>query len=177
MITKKQEKWLNHLTDDDQITIIPYNPRVKKIFKIVKKQIQNILGEQTMIVHRGASSMGISGQGDIDIYIPVKALFFNNHLRKLIKAFGKPGSLYPFERARWVKKIEGIRVEIFLMNKEHPAWIESTIFETYLKTHPESLKEYEKIKQDADGKSTREYYRVKIEFINKILGLTKQVQR
>lgn len=30
MITKKQEEWLNHLTDDDQITIIPYDPKVKK---------------------------------------------------------------------------------------------------------------------------------------------------
>lgn len=173
MITKKQEEWLNHLTDDDQITIIPYDPNVKKIFKYVKQEIQAILGKQVEVVHRGASSMGISGQGDIDVYILVEALFFNNYLSKLVEALGKPGSLYPLERARWVKKIEGIKVETFLMNNEHPVWTESTIFETYLKTHTASLIEYEKIKQDAEGKSTREYYTVKIEFINKILGLTK----
>lgn len=174
MTTKKQEEWLNHLTDDDHVIIVPFNPNVKKIFKDVKQQLQAILGKQVEIVHRGASSMGISGQGDIDIYIPVEAQFFNNYLSKLVEALGKPGSLYPLERARWVKKIEGVRVETFLMNNEHPAWITSTIFEAYLRTHPISLTKYEKIKQDAEGKSTREYYRVKIEFINKILRLAKK---
>lgn len=118
--------------------------------------------------------MGISGQGDIDIYIPVGTQTFNDNLNKLIEALDKPGSLYPLERVRWVNWIDGIKVEIFLINKDRSDWKKNTIFEEYLKTHPGSLKEYEKIKEDADGKSTREYYRVKIEFINKILRLTKK---
>lgn len=38
MITKKQEEWLNHLTADDQITIIPYNPKVKKYLKMLNER-------------------------------------------------------------------------------------------------------------------------------------------
>lgn len=175
MLTQKQEEWLNHLSDTNKVKILPYNPKVKDIFEVEKEEIQSILGKDVEVVHRGASNMGISGKGDLDLYIPVKVADFDIYLNKLVKSFGKPGSLYPSERARWNKEVDNIEVEIFLINKEHPAWIESSIFENYLKTHSEALEEYRIIKEKAEGVSTREYYRIKLEFMNKILELAKNV--
>jgi GrpB-like predicted nucleotidyltransferase (UPF0157 family) len=66
------------------------------------------------------------------------------------------------------------RIDLFLVNKKSSAWIENLKFENYLKTHPKSLKEYEKLKTSCNGLGTKEYYQLKTEFINKILLSTKK---
>jgi len=40
----------------------------------------------------------------------------------------------------------------------------------YLKENPEALERYRKLKEEAAGVNTGEYYRRKIEFINEILS-------
>lgn len=83
-----------------------------------KKELLEILDRKSLIVHRGASGLGISGKGELDIYVPVSLEHFDSILKLLINAYGKPGSLYPEERARFNRKIEDIPVEIFLINRE-----------------------------------------------------------
>lgn len=169
MLTKKQEKWLSHLSDKNIISIQPYNPKAPIIFKKVKQRIQNVLGKRTQIILRGASSLKISGQGELDIYIPTTANKFNESAAKLTNIFGNPGTVYPKERARFVTYIENIKAEIFVINKASKGWLEGLKFERYLKTHPSKLDAYRKLKEKGNGLSTREYYRHKIEFINDIL--------
>src|SRR5437588_583918 len=122
MLTDDQKKWINHLSDTDAVKIVPYNQKVKEIFSKQKTELQSILGNDTAIVHRGASSLGIPGKGEVDLYIPVEESQFDSYLEKLQKAYGDSNSLYHKERARFNRKHEGILVEIFLINQNSQGW-------------------------------------------------------
>lgn len=169
MLTKEQQKWLDHLSDTKKIAIVPYNPKTKEVFKIIKAELIKILGK-VQILHRGSTALKISGQGEIDLYIPVNKKDFDNYVRKLSKYFGEPGSLYKLERARFVKYIDNIKIEIFVINKNNSGWKTSVKFEKYLKGNPQTLAEYERLKSKANGQSIRKYYTLKTIFINKILN-------
>jgi GrpB-like predicted nucleotidyltransferase (UPF0157 family) len=173
MLSEKQKAWLNHLSDTNKVKITPYDPKVKEIFNGQKQEIQSVLGEDAVILHEGASAWGISGKGDIDIYIPVLVTEFNNTFKKLKLSLGEPGSYYQDERVRWNTELDDTEVEIFLVNQDATFWKDSLVFWDYIKSHPETLEEYRKIKEAAEGTSTREYYTRKVEFINKVLEIAK----
>lgn len=170
MLTKEQEKWINHLSDDSKIKIIPFDPTSQEKFEKVKSIVQSKLGRETEVVHRGASSLGISGQDEIDVYVPVLENQFDSHLAFLTELFDKPKSHYPLERARFATYVDGKHIDVFLINKEGFGWLNSVKFENYLRTTPTVLEEYKRLKELGDGLSTREYYRKKIEFYNSILS-------
>lgn len=169
MLREDQKKWIDHLSNDSKIKIVPFDPSSQEKFKKVKLLIQSKLGNELQIEHRGATNLGISGQDEIDIYIPVLPDEFNKYINPLTELFGKPRSHYAVERARFVITEAGKHIDVFLINKEGVGWIEGLKFENYLKEHPQALEEYRKLKELGDGLSTREYYRRKIEFINDIL--------
>ena len=134
--------------------------------------IQSKIGLTVRVEHRGASYLEISGQNEIDIYIPVPESLFNNFIIRLSELFGEPHRIYPLERARFNAPDNGIRIDIHLINEEHANWLNSEKFTTHLKTHPEALEEYRLLKEVGDGLSIQEYYRRKLEFINDILART-----
>jgi GrpB-like predicted nucleotidyltransferase (UPF0157 family) len=169
MLTQNQEKWVNHLSDKSKIKIIPFDPTCQEKFEKIRTIIQLKLGLIIQVEHCGATSLGISGQDEIDIYVPVLPEVFNDYLIPMIELFGEPKSYYPIERARFVIFEDGKHIDVFLINKESLGWINGLKFENYLKTHPEDLEKYKILKEQGDGLSTREYYRRKIEFINEIL--------
>ncbi|MBL7045511.1 MAG: GrpB family protein [Parcubacteria group bacterium] len=173
MPTNNQEKWLAHLSNSSKIKIRPFDPSCGEKFERVKSLIQSRLGKSIDVEHHGATSLGISGQDEIDVYVPVPPESFNNFIAPLTKLFGEPKSNYPLERMRFVTFIDKKHVDIFLVNKKCHNWLDSIKFEKYLKEHPETLKAYEKLKESGDHTSTREYYRRKIEFINDILNKVK----
>lgn len=169
MLTAEQKKWIAHLSDKDKINIVPFDPTAEEKFKKIKQRVQDALGKELPVEHHGATSLGISGQDEIDIYIPVPSAKFNSRTRHLSNIFGEPRSLYTLQRARFVTEEEGKHVDIFLVNADHDDWRSLTKFESYLRTHPEALEDYRMFKENCDGISTREYYRRKIEFVNEIL--------
>lgn len=170
MLTQDQEKWIKSLgCKTNKIKIVPYDSKTKEVFKKIKKEIQIILGKAE-VFHCGSTNMGISGQGEIDCYIPVSEIKFDYFVEKMIENFGPAGSIYPLRRARFVKYIDGIKIEMFIINKKHYDWINCLKFENYLKNHSESLIAYEKLKKDCEGLSVSEYYRRKTEFTNNILA-------
>ena len=169
MLTSKQEKWVAHLSDEDTITIYPYDSCAEEKYQKVKRQIQKILGDGIRVEHRGASSLGISGQKELDIYIPISLDKFVLFSELLANVFGKPRSVYPFERIRFTTSVEETRADIFLMNEIGKEWLDGLAFEKYLKRNPEALEAYRKLKEAGNGLSVREYYRRKVEFINSIL--------
>ena len=87
MLTPDQEKWINHLSDQIPITILPFDPSAPQKFEAVKRKIQDVLGPETRVEHRGATSLGISGQDEIDVYIPVPEDLFDVQLIPLSAAF------------------------------------------------------------------------------------------
>lgn len=176
MLTTDQEKWIDHLSDQDRVSIFPYDPTATQKFEAVRRKIQAVLGSRTQVLHRGATGLGISGQDEIDVYIPVPEALFEDLLAPLTAEFGEPGSHYPGERARFVTVEEGKHVGIFLVNENTRSWSDSLRFEQYLKIQPSALEAYRLLKEAGDGLTTREYYRRKIEFINDILARVERLR-
>lgn len=170
MITAEQQQWLSHLSDKDKVTIIPFDPTSQEKFEKINSIIKNKLGALVRVEHRGASGLGISGQDEIDIYIPVPSNHFDQLVVSLTDLFGEPISHYALKRARFVATEVGKHIDIFAINEESADWLNSVTFENYLRTHPETLEEYRQLKENGDGLSVREYYFRKIEFINKIIS-------
>ena len=173
MITTNQQKWIDHLSDEDKIVIKPYDQTCNEKFEKVKNKIHFFLGKNIEIKHCGATSLGISGQDEIDIYIPVIKKYFNNYIPKLTKLFGEPRSHYPLKRARFVTEVDKKHIDVFLINSESDDWINSVNFENYLRNNPKFLERYKKLKEDGNGLSVKEYYKRKTEFINEILKKVK----
>jgi len=86
------------------------------VFDKIKKDLIDNIGNVRVSL-RGSTLLGISGQGEVDLYIPVAKKNFNSCLKKLTKYLGNPGSVYELRRVRFVKYIDDIKVEIFLINK------------------------------------------------------------
>lgn len=114
--------------------------------------------------------MGISGQDEIDVYVLVKASEFNNTVLLVRSIFGEPKSVEPNKRARYKTEIQGKRIDIFVVNEEHEEWQKHKRLKSYLMSNPKALQEYKELKEKSAGKSTREYYRIKLEFINRVLA-------
>lgn len=169
MLTKKQEKWVQHLSDESVISIVPFDINCNSQFDKIKSLIQSKLGEQQRVEHRGASSLGISGQDEIDIHIPIPEKDFDIFFTPLSELFGPARGHYPLERARFNTFVDGKKIEIFLINEESPAWLEGKKFYELLKSNPEALEQYRILKESLNGLTTREYYRRKLEFMNEIL--------
>lgn len=150
MLTAEQEKWIAHLSDSDKVRIVPFDPDAERKFQKVKLKIQQFLGENTIVEHRGATSLGISGQDEIDVYVPVSSKDFDSMASILRELFGEPRSLYLMERARFVTEEEGKHIDIFLINEESGGWIDGVRFESYLKTHPGDLEKYRNLKEDGN---------------------------
>ena len=169
-MTTDKEKWVNHLSDTPgQIKISPFDPSSQAKFERIKKLIQDKLGKSVRVEHRGASSFGISGQDEIDVYVPVLPDKFDKFVILVEEIFGEPRSLYPLQRARFAVSESGKKIDLFVINEKHDDWINGLKFENYLKTHSEALDAYKKLKEEGNGLSTREYYRRKNEFIDQIL--------
>lgn len=169
MLSSEQKKWLSKLSDIKTISVIPYNPKNRLVFNKIKKDLIDNIGDIRVSL-RGSTFLGISGQGEVDLYIPVAKKDFNIYLKKLINYLGDPGSIYDLRRVRFVKYIDNIKIEIFLINKNSRDWINGCKFENFLKHSTKYLDEYERIKKKYDGFSVRQYYTAKIKFINKILN-------
>jgi GrpB-like predicted nucleotidyltransferase (UPF0157 family) len=170
MLTPKQEEWIAHLSDTSTITIKPFDPTAESKFQKIKQRILEKIDSSLTVLHRGASSLGISGQDEIDIYVPASPDCFNDLLESLKIIFGEPRSLYPLERARFITVLEDKHIDIFLINQDSNGWRDGLKFEAYLREHPSTLDQYKKLKESGHGLTVREYYRRKIEFINEILA-------
>ena len=98
MLTPDQEKWIAHLSNTDTIAVVSFDPTCNEKFERVKQKLQSRLGNEAGIEHHGASSLGISGQDEIDVYIPVKPEKFDKYVNLVQGLLSKPRSLYPLER-------------------------------------------------------------------------------
>jgi len=167
MLTPEQEKWINSLSDR-QVVIVPYDDRSERLFNEVKKEIHNLLGPEVKVEHVGASSLGISGQNEIDVSIVINKDKFDEYISKLETVFGPVKAKY-VDRVRFEEKKEGKKIDLKLIDVDHSNYKKSKVFENYLKNNPEELERYKLIKEESNGQTVKEYYRRKTEFINEVL--------
>lgn len=170
MLTRAQENWIAQFPDNDHVTIFPPDPTAPWKFEAVKRKIHAVLGPLVRVEHCGATSLGVCGQDEINVFIPVSEDEFNTFLTPLTAAFGPLRSYYRRESARFVTFENGKHIDITLINANSPSWLNGRKFECYLKSHPEALHRYQQLKESSQGMSTQAYYRRKIEFINAILA-------
>ncbi len=170
MLTAEQQKWIDHLSETNIISVLPFDPTSEEKFLSVKAAINKVLGSQQEVVHSGASSLGISGQDEIDMYVPVAPADFDEVVGRLKSLYGEPKSIYPLVRVHFMTAVQNKRVDVFVINKYDSGWIESVKFMTHLRANPEALERYRRLKENNAGLTTREYYRRKTEFINEILA-------
>lgn len=168
MLTPDQTKWIDSLSDRE-IFVVPYDPRTEDLFNKFKERIQRILGSEIVIEHCGASSLGISGQDEIDVSIVTDKDKFADYIPLLEVEFGPIRSQYP-DRARFEVKEEGKKIDLKIVDLNHPNYLSGKIFEEYLRNHPDDLERYRVLKEESNGMSVKEYYRRKTEFINDILA-------
>jgi GrpB-like predicted nucleotidyltransferase (UPF0157 family) len=173
MLNQEQLNWLARLSDSDSVNIFPFDPSCSEKFEKIKQKIQSQLGEDLRVEHHGASSLGISGQDEIDVYVPVPTAEFDKTVLLVQTFFGEPKSVGSLKRARFATEIDGKKIDLFVVNEEHEEWKKHQKFKSFLLSHPKALEEYRMLKENAAGKSTREYYRAKLEFINGILELAE----
>jgi len=167
MITPEQEKWIEGLSDR-VISIVPYDPRSEELFESVKRKIESVLGKGVEICHIGSSYLGISGQNEIDVQIPVEKEKFSIYIPLLEKVFGEVRKIYP-SRARFEVRESDKKIDLAIVDINSKNWTDNVSFHNYLRSHPLDLEKYRILKEECDGLTTREYYRRKIEFINEIL--------
>lgn len=169
MITQEQEKWLERLSVEEKVKIVDFDPTAEQKFQKLKDKIQSHLGKEIEVFHRGSTYLGIAGQDEIDVYIPTTLENFDKLLPSLQKLFGEARSVYPGERIRFSTQIEGKKIDLFLINKNHQDWLNGLKFENYLLKNLQALADYQDLKKRSANLSIREYYREKTEFINKVL--------
>lgn len=165
-LTEDQEKYLEKIPIDKKVKIVPFDPETPRIVDEIIGQVKNAVIDLE-VKFMGASALGISGQGDIDLYILSPEKYFESYLPKLEEVFGPRVS--GISIIKWELMRDGHEIEMYLTDPSTPSMQEQIkVFET-LKNNPSLLKEYEEIKTSTNGQSFREYMRRKYEFFNKIL--------
>jgi len=171
MLTERQKKWINNLSDEDKIEILPFDETSIEKFNEIKDNIGNSLGKEIKVEHHGSTSLGIAGQNEIDIFIPLppNEFYLKTLVAELSELFGSPKSVHK-TRIRFQIFKDSKKIDIFLIDENSKGWLDGLKFEEYLKTHNDALKEYEDLKYACIGLSIREFYKKKLEYINKILS-------
>ena len=168
MLTPNQEKYLLTIPEDKEIIIKPFDPKVKKAAQEIISKIKETLPEAE-ILFMGASALEIAGQNDIDITI-IAHDNFGKYSKTFDNLFGSASKSNP-NLIKWEFEQEGFEVELYLNNNVSPALQEQIDTFRLLKNSSNLKEEYQKMKQEADGLSFREYMRRKYEFFNRILGI------
>lgn len=167
MLTPDQEKYLETIPKDKKIFIQDFNPAVKiasdKVVVMIKAE-----NPGWNVWPMGSSELGIAGQNDIDINIPINEDQVQEYLPKLEKIFGSPRQKEKLPM-KWTFDQDGFEVELYLTNSNTKTFQEHLDVFTMLKEHPGLRERYEEIKKSANGGSFREYMKKKYELFNEIL--------
>ena len=169
MLTPEQEKWIESLSSDRKICIVPYDSRTEELFEKVKKKIQSVLGTEVQIEHVGASALEISGQDEIDVQVPVPKNKFPEYISRLETIFGEVRKVYP-TRARFEVREAGKKIDFALVDAGHEDWLNHVRFMDHMRSNPTDLEQYRILKEESNGMAVKDYYRKKTEFINEILA-------
>lgn len=166
MVTKDEEDFLSK-QKDRIVSVKPFNPNCRKVSQDIIKKILSVSPDAN-VRHLGASSLGLSGQNDVDLYVLSKPEDFDKYLPGLIKLFSET-VWRKYDSNAWKFKQDGIEVELYLTDPtSKPMKRQLGVYEA-LKSNRTLQKEYEALKEKFNGKSWLEMQKAKYEFYHKIL--------
>jgi len=167
MLTQDQKNYLEKIPGNKKVVAKPYDSSMAKIANEYIAMIRSV-DSMLEVIHLGASSLGISGQGDIDLSILCPKSEFNTNQKKLSKVLGQNTS--GINIIEWHFERNGHEVSIYLADPSEPSTAGQIQVQEILKNNPDLLREYEQVKVKSAPFGYREYQRQKYEFYNKILG-------
>lgn len=162
----------------------PYSKIFPELFEKEKERIEAFIETDAVIEHIGSTAIpSLGGKGIIDIAIAVKKENLAKVSRQLQSigyefrpTFSTPDRLYFIIYLPDLE--EGIRrYHIHLTYPENSEWKEFLAFRNHLRKHPESLQEYEKMKQEAAQEANDDgerYRKLKSPMFEKVKFWTKQ---
>lgn len=158
------------------VTLRPHSPRWREEFEIEKAGLKALVGEYVQEVeHIGSTSAGIMAKPVIDILVALRSWKDLGHIRAKLESAG-----YEYQesgsndlRALFAKGPREKRTHhIHFTEHQSPEWKKAFAFWDYLRTHPETLKEYEKLKQNLAEKHPTDrdqYSKGKADFIKRVI--------
>ncbi len=168
MLTEDQTRYLNTIPKEKTVAIKPHSQQLKDTADDIIKEVKQISPEINIQL-LGAVGLGISGQGDLDMYMLHPASDFHLYLDKLVEHFGKPLHQHP-DSVEWCFDKDGVEVELYLTDPNSKPMQEQLKIFNLLRENNDLKSEYEKLKSEANGKSFRDYQKAKYEFYNRLLS-------
>lgn len=165
MLSPDEEKYLGKIPENKMVKIEPFDLNIPEITKEIVEMVHSVAPELE-VRHMGASALGISGQGDLDMYILCPENEYHRYLVRIESVFGP--KVPNISIIKWAFIRQGHEVEMYLTNPSTPSMQKQIRVFELLKSNPNLLKEYEGLKKGLDGRSFREYQRRKYEFYHKI---------
>lgn len=167
MLTRDEINYLNKIPTHQMVAFHSYDPETPNIVAGFINKIKSV-GQALEVIHLGSSSLGISGQGDIDLSILIPKDKFSGYTAKLKKVLGEPVS--GISIILWKFNKQGHDIEICLADPKDPSTDRQLKVQEILKNNPDLLKEYAELKEKMSQKTYREYQQKKYEFYNRILN-------
>jgi GrpB-like predicted nucleotidyltransferase (UPF0157 family) len=163
------DSYFERFSDTVPVALQPYDPAVEGLVRRYVRRLRETVGPEPEIEHRGATALHMLGKGEIDLYVRVDRAAFQAAYDRLLAALGEPGSLEP-HRARFNDQIDGVEVEVQLVDRDHPEERAGRAFFCYLQAHPDAVAAYAALKRRYAPISRRAYYRAKYGFVRAILA-------
>lgn len=148
-----------------------YDPAFPDLFEKEKERIKKILDEGDLIEHIGSTSVpGLGGKGIIDICVATKKIFLKT-LSKKLQAIGYEFGPLGGSKERLFHQ-RSRKYHVHVVFTESWEWNNVIKFRDYLRSHPEEMKRYAKIKKLAAEKANENrevYMRIKSPFIEEMV--------
>jgi len=143
-------------------SVEPYNPEWQKQFEVEAKSLSSIFQDAAIsIEHIGSTAVpGLASKPTIDILITIEKIGIADTLSEKIEKIGyKALGDYINKGSRlFVKEINDTRlVNLHVFEKDHPHVKSLINLRNYLRSHPEVVKEYSKLKFNLVEKYPNDY--------------------
>lgn len=129
------------------IQVVPYDPKWPGIFAVESKLIKKALGANCVAIHHiGSTSVpGLSAKPKIDMIAVVK------NIENSMEPLEKDGFLHKGEwnipfKCGFTKRGEH-KINLHVFEEHHPEIELNILFRDYLRSHPESLHSYDRLKE------------------------------
>lgn len=166
MLTQDETDYLEKISPDKKVVVGPYDSSTTGIVDEFLTIIKSV-DPKLEVVHMGASSLEISGQGDIDLSVLCPKSEFQANKEKLSKVLGQ--NMADTDTIEWQFRKNGHEVNIYLADPTELSTSRQLKVQEIFKNNPDLLKQYEQLKEKAASLGYREYQRQKYRFYNKIL--------
>lgn len=168
--------------DPGPVTIAGYNPLWPEMYAAERERISRVMGDWLVgIEHVGSTSVpGLGAKPVIDIMPLVRSLADDKHFVPLLESVGYehvPPGVDDIPERRYFRRGFPRMFHVHVVERDSEFAVRHLAFRDYLRTHPESAREYEALKRRLaaeQGADRLGYVNAKTEFITGIERLAMQ---